>query len=230
MIRVLIALSLAMLATAQANAAGKTVLQQGGEAFGITLPPPDGFCELDAAHPADRDMLSLIQELNAGHNQVLAISAECSQLNALRGKGVLLSNYAMYLMPLSAGEIPSSMSRAQVIESVAGAFGQFDSALDRAEDVMRDRLANADAAIELQDLVNVGLLHRDDDALFTGILTRAVDPATGEEEVTAVVTGLTLVANRIVTLNLSAPYEGRPTLDGLLAEQRQNVQRLLDAN
>jgi len=203
---------------------------QAQNAFGLTLPPPAGFCDLDPSQPADQEMLSVIQQLNAGHNQVLAISADCDQLDSLRAKGKLLTNYAMYLMPLSAGELPVSMSRAELIETIAASLGQFDGALDRAEDIMRDRLNEADAAIELQDLVNIGLLHRDDTALFTGILTRAMDPGTGKEEVTAVVTGLTLVSNRIVTLNLSAPYSGRPTLDGLLDEQRNNIQRLIDAN
>jgi len=228
MVRALLVLSLLTAASAQAAPAGKTPLQKQPHAIGLALPAPNDFCELSRSQPADRYMIETAEQMNAGHNQVLAIFADCGQLAAMRGKGALLSDYAIYMIPHSASDLPPSMTRGEFIDLVAGALGE-SNAFEKAEDIVRNRLSEADAAIELQDLVSLGPLHRDDTALYTGILTRTAEPG-AEVEVTAVVVGLTMVGSQVVTLNLSAPYEGQPTIDALLAEQRDNVQRLIDAN
>ena len=224
MIRIVLALCLVAATTAPAWSADTKTPRS----FGLGLPPPDGYCELSAAYPADRDVLSTADQLNAGHNRVLAIFADCGELDAMRGKGVTLSNYAMYLMPMAAGDAPIAMSRQDMIEALADAFSETD-AVGQARDTIRDRLSEADMAIELQELVGLGLLHRDDTALFTGVLTRTEAQDTGVE-VSAVVTGMTLVGGRLVSLNLGAPYDGQRTVDDLLARQRRNVKALIDAN
>lgn len=224
MFRFWLALSLIVAGTAQAAATD----HKQARAYGLDLPAPDGFCELSAAYPADRDMLTTAEQLNAGHNRVLSIFADCGELDALRGKGVTLSNYAMYMMPMSAGEAPIMLSRAEVIELLANAFQETDP-VGQARDTVRDRIAEADMAIELQELVGLGMLHRDDTALFTGVLTRTAAD-NGDVDVSAVITGMTLVGGRLVTLNLGAPYEGQQTIDGLLLRQRENLRQLIDAN
>lgn len=228
MVRALLVLSLLTATAAAAAPAGKTPLQKEPHALGLALPAPNDFCELSPSQPADRYMLETAEQMNAGHNRVLAIFADCGQLAAMRGKGAVLNDYAMYMIPLSAADLPPTMTRAEFIELVAGTLGEPDT-VEKAEDIVQNRLSEANAAIELQDLVSLGPLHRDDVALYTGVLARTAE-AGAEVEVTAVVVGVTMIDGQVVTLNLSAPYEGQRTIDALLAEQRDNVQRLIDAN
>ena len=213
---------------AQAAPLGKTPLQDASSPYGVALPAPNGYCELTRTHPADREMLALTEQMNAGHNRVLGVFTDCSQLASMRGKGAVLTDHAIYLSPVSADGLPPTMKRSEFLNLVAGELENTD-AFERAEDIVRDRLSEADAAINLQDLVNLGPLYRDDSALYTGVLTRTDQGGAGVE-VTAVIIGLTLVSGHVVSLNLSAPYEGQPTIDRLLADQRRNIDRLIAAN
>ena len=226
MVRVLLVLCLFTTAAAAAPA-GKTPRQKEAHVLGLSLPAPNDFCQLTHAEPADRDMLAILEQMNAGHNRVLAVFADCGQLAAMRGKGAALSDHAMYMMPNSAANLPA-MTRADFIDMVVGAF-EGTAAIEKAETIARERLAEADAAIELQNLVNLGPLYRDDTALFTGFLTRTERADIGVE-VTAIVSALTIIDGQVVTLNLSAHYESQSTIDGLLAAQRANMDRLIAAN
>ena len=213
---------------AQAAPVGKTSQQDASSPYGLALPAPNGYCELTRTDPADREMLAITEQMNAGHNRVLGVFTDCSQRAAMRRKGAVLTDHAIYLSPVSADGLPPSMKRSEFLNLVAGELENTD-AFERAEDIVRDRLSEADAAISLQDLVNLGPLYRDHSALYTGVLTRTEQGGAGID-VTAVVIGLTLVAGQVVSLNLSAPYEGQPTIDRLLADQRRNIDRLIAAN
>ena len=228
MLRIMPALCILVAAAASAAPIDKTLQQKEARSYGLEMPAPNGYCPLSRSRLADREMLDTTEQLNAGHNRVLAIFAECGQLEAMRAKGAIVSNYAMYLMPLSAGEAPLEMPRAELIEAFAQALTQ-NEPFAQARETARDRIAEADLAIELQDMVGLGLLHRDDTAVFTGVLTRTAVEGAGID-VSAVVSGMTLISGRIVSLNLAAPYEGQQTVESLLAQQRGNIRQLLDSN
>ena len=228
MLRIMPALCILVAAAASAAPIDKTLQQKEARSYGLEMPAPNGYCALSPSHFADREMLDTTEQLNAGHNRVLAIFAECGQLQAMRAKGAIVSNYAMYLMPLSAGDAPLEMPRAELIEALAQALNQNDP-FARARDTVRERIEEADMAIELQDMVGLGLLHRDDTAVFTGVLTRTAVEGAGID-VSAVVSGMTLISGRIVSLNLAAPYDGQETVDSLLAQQRGNIRQFLDSN
>ncbi len=228
MLRTLLVVCVFIAGAASAAPIEKSLLQKEARSYGLEMPAPNGYCALSPSHLADRGMLHNTELLNAGHNRVLAIFADCGQLDAMRAKGAVVSNYAMYLMPLSAGEEPLEMPRADLIDALAHALTQ-DDPFALARDTVQERIAEADMSIELQDMVGLGLLHRDDTAVFTGVLTRtAIDGA--DVDVSAVVSAMTLVSGRIVSLNLAAPYEGQQTVDSLLAQQRGNIRLLLDSN
>jgi hypothetical protein len=48
----------------------------------LNLPPPTGYCELSEADPGDAHMLSALGSiLGTGGNRLLAVSADCRQLD-----------------------------------------------------------------------------------------------------------------------------------------------------
>lgn len=228
MIRTLVALCLLAAGTTAAAAIEKSRQQNNARPYGLELPAPGGYCDLSTAHAADQEMVDATEQLNAGHNRVLSIFAECGQLAAMRADYSQLSNYGSYLAPLSAGDAPLSMSRAELLDALGTVIGGNDP-FGRVGDILRDRITEADMAFELQDVIGLGLLDQDDRAVYTGALTRTV-AEDGAVDVTAVVAGMTLVAGRIVSLNLAAPYEGKQTVSSLLDQQRDNLRRLIEAN
>ena len=185
----------------------------------LSVPPPDGYCILDPDHPSDLAMLNEARQFNAGHNSVIAIFTDCRQLATLRSYGGTMSEFVAYMSPQSATWLAPDMSRGQLIDWFAAAFADSES-FDTAE---------AEAALQRQDEVSLGILDRSDTALFTGTLVRAADDGSGID-VNAVVGGITAVGGMTLTVNYHAPYLGPATIDQMLARQRVNLQRLVDAN
>ena len=185
----------------------------------LSVPPPDGYCILDSGHPSDLAMLNEARQFNAGHNSVIAIFTECRKLATLRSYGGTMSEFVVYMSPQSATWLAPDMSRGQLIDWFAAAF----------EDSESFNTAEAEAALQRQDEVSLGVLDRSDTALFTGTLVRAADDGSGVD-VNAVVGGITAVGGMTLTVNLHAPYLGPPTIDRMLAQQRVNLQRLVEAN
>lgn len=194
----------------------------------LVLPIPDRYCELSAVHPMDREMLEITAQINASHNYVLSIFADCEQLVAWRAEGSDFEQYGMYLSPLTSHGRRYSMTRSDFVGQVAKEFGQFDQ-MDTVGEEMKKRVKEAEVSINLHEMVHLGLLHADDWAAYTGVLQRVSDDS-GYEANVAVVTGMTLLQGQVVTLNLSAPYEGQKTVQALLRQQQRNVRELVDAN
>lgn len=174
---------------------------------------------LDSDHPADLAVLNDSRQSNAGHNSVIAIFTECGKLATLRSYGGMLTEFVTYMSPQSATWLAPDMSRAQLIDWFATGH----------EDGEHFNVTEAEAAIQRQDTASLGILDRNDAALFTGALVRAADGGTGVDA-NAVVAGITAVGGMTITVYLHAPYLGPETIDQLLAEQRVNLQRLVDAN
>ena len=178
--------------------------------------------------PADRDLLALLRQVNSKRNVVLAMFADCGELNSFRAKGTALSRTGSYLAPFTAAHKTLKMSRAKFADVIAKQLKREDLASSAHEEAKK-RVREADAKSVLEENVNLGLIHQDDSGAFLGLLQNWSYEG-GEQIRVAVVTGMTVVRRKIVSINLSAPHQGWLTVERLLAAQRKNINRLIVAN
>jgi hypothetical protein len=196
--------------------------------LGVALPLPQGHCPMSEQQPAEREIIELTRQINQGRNFVMAMFADCGELESLRGEGRALDNYGGYLAPISAGTEPLAMPRGQFLAAIAKAFAQQDP-VAAIEDEMRERVERADLALEVGEMAGLGLIHQDDTAVYTGVIQSLVMEDGSSERVVAI-TGITLVQGHPVSVNLFAPFRDSATVETLLVAQRQNLARFVAAN
>lgn len=224
--RLLLVTVLAGLLAGAAPAAAQTAAAQPGP--GIELPIPAGHCPLDAAKPADREIIALTEEINRGRNEVLGMFANCGELAALRTEGRPLANYGGFLAPVAAGSGRLDMPRADFLDAIANVFREQDPFAE-VEGEMRQRVEQANLSLEVEDMAGLGLVSEDDAAVYTGVVQN-VTLEDGRHLRVAAITGVTLLRGHPISLNLFAPYQDPATVERLLAAQRRNLQHLVAAN
>lgn len=204
--------------------------QGGADLYGtrIDLPMPAGYCRMSEEIPADRDLISLLRDINSGRNIVLAMFADCAELRSFRTGDAVLSRMGSYLAPFAAAHRTIKMSRAAFAGVVAKQLQRKDK-VSAAHAEARKKVEEADANARMEENVNLGLLHRDDTGAFLGLLQNWSYEG-GETTRVAVVTAMTVVRRKVISINLSAPHRGWATVERLLAAQRGNIGRLIDAN
>src|SRR5438128_7490053 len=84
-------------------------------AASLNLPPPAGYCDLTEQQPSDARMIKIVGDLLAGRNELLAMSADCRQLeNCRAGKEPVLDDYAQYQTLIAAKD--ANLSRADAVK------------------------------------------------------------------------------------------------------------------
>jgi len=194
----------------------------------VVLPVPKGYCALNKENPADKEVISSIEQVNAGRNTVLMTFADCKQLQAFRTEGQDLSNYGGYLAPASVRQ-PVKTPRAQFVADFAKVFKQQKGLVDQAVEEAKRRVKAQNAGTEIEQNVNLGLLHSDETAVYTGVSQTWQVEGGGKTQIVTVA-GLTLVRERVISVNLSAPGNGKDAVNALLAVQRGIVRALIAAN
>lgn len=221
------ALALAIAAPARAEPPAKVSIY-GTE---VVLPIPPGNCRLNEAVPADKEMLDMMRRINKGRNLVLAVFANCESLTAHRAKGAPLSITGSYLASLTAAKKRVSMPRSHFTKMMARILNnkKMQPKIQAAQDEAKKRVKNADVGGSLDGNQNLGVLHQDDDGAYLG-LVQTWRTEGGPPAKFATIVGMTLVRQKAISMNLAADYEGTKTLDALLAQQRENIRRLIAAN
>jgi hypothetical protein len=200
-------------------------------AAALTLPAPQGYCELTEQQPADVRLINVIGDLVAAtKNELLAVSADCGQLEAWRtGKLKTLDDYAQYQTPVDA--MDSAATRNEAVKEVcvsARAEGEKSAAA-----VATDLNARVDVAVKgakLNETGFLGVLAEDADACYFGLLLKAHTEGSGDEESQLMISAATVVKGKVIYYNLSTIHHDAATVTAALARHRRNVAALLAAN
>ena len=146
---------------------------------------------------ADRAAISLIERVNETRNTLLVMFADCKQLKAFRSEAHGLSDYGSYLAPRSAKK-PVKMPRARFAKLIGAQFEKQKVAIKKAQEEAAARIKSSGLETNMQNNVNLGLIHRDDNAAYTGLLQTWYREGAELTRV-ATVTALTLVRKRVIS-------------------------------
>ena len=143
----------------------------------VQMEPDSDQCPLDEkAGEADRITVTQQRQVNQDLNEVLAIFVPCSELGAFRA-GEPLRRYGILLTPYLEGRIQTlpGMSRSEFLEVMNS---QWEKGASVNEEEARERISQATPGTRLADSRQLGVLHRDDSAVYTGLFTRFVSGGT----------------------------------------------------
>jgi hypothetical protein len=195
----------------------------------VTLPPPEGFCDMTEQEPSDNRMIQALAGMLA-HAKIepLSLSADCAQLEAWRG-GLrpLLDDFAQYQTPISLKE--SSFPRDQAIEETCKVLRAQGGLVEGMTGDLNARLKTVMEEAKFNELKFLGVLNQGADACYFGLLQKLqTQPGTQKTQVS--VTAITAVNGKLVNYVLSAAYQNEDTVPALLARHQRNVAALFAAN
>jgi hypothetical protein len=196
----------------------------------LMLPAPEGHCQLTEQQPADARAIKVIGDALAGtQNELLAVSADCGQLEAWRASTVpALDDHAQYQTPIPAKDLyyPRAPS---VKQFCANARAQGEKTAAGATPDLNTRLEAAIKGAKYNETSFLGVLAEDDDACYFGqLLKMRTEIGTEKNQVT--ISATTLVKGKILFYNLYTVYRGPDTVPAALARHQRNVPALLAAN
>lgn len=198
----------------------------------VSLPPPPGYCEMDAAQAADARMLATVNEmLGATGNRLVVASAECKQLKEWRkGKRASIDNLAQYqtLSSLEEGQL-SAPPEIAVKELCSQMREQTEQLMDDVAGNLRDRAEKAMQNVKFEDTKFLGVIAQEPLACYGALLQKS-KAETGAERAEATVFVTTVIKGKIVYSYLFAPYVSGDTVTAMLAQQKTNLARLHIAN
>jgi hypothetical protein len=195
----------------------------------LSLPPPTGYCELNERQPSDARMIKVVSDLLAGRNELLAMSADCGQLQNWRsGKQPVLDDYAQYQTLVAAKG--SNFPRAQAVKQICTQIraegeklvaGQTAEVNKRVETVLKE--------IKINDSRLLGVLAEDADACYFALLQKLKTEA-GAEKTQLIMSAVTIIKGKILYYYLMMPYSDAGTVNTALDRQKTNVAAVLKAN
>jgi len=187
---------------------------------------PNGYCEA-GNHPADAEMVRRTREGIGNSNQIIVLFADCKELEDFRkDKRTMIDNYGQMLAQQTPkGQILSfkGVSRAEYIQKISDRSSYFPEAFKKAEARAKEFIPG-NPSIE-----NLGLLSTDSNGLYFGLLM-VLSNDTGKLRTVVGVSGMTLVKERSISINLYQVYKKTPDLRGLLTRQQSAMANFVRSN
>jgi len=185
------------------------------DAGGVVLKfdPPEGYC----LYPAD--LMSAVQAMHKQANRdnvVHTAFGDCDQLKGRVEAGARIKDFGIVMTPTAT--LGKPLTRAALDE-----FAREIVDPSQLQKSTAQRLHEAISRLDMQSFSPVGVLDRDDSAIYFGFLSKL---RAGDSTFTqAGVLALTIVRNRLVSLYLYSDYTKNPrtTLQALLTKDKASV-------
>jgi hypothetical protein len=211
-----------------ASASGALSAQATLGQVSVTLPPPAGFCELNASNSRDSRMLSILSGLaEKSGNKLLAMSADCGQLaDAHAGRRQVLDDFAQYQTRSAIVDRPPSESVAQTCVTLRTRGSTFAAAL---WPDMKARIESAVEKVRINETSFIGVLAEDSHACYAAWVEKGRTEA-GTDKTQVTVGAVTIIRSRSIYVYRSAVYQNPDTIDAALAKFKADVAALVAAN
>lgn len=192
----------------------------------FTLPdPPSGMCPLDPNQDADRAAISDMHIAAQGSYKLLALSAECQQLKALRAGSTKVRFLSQYATLMAQQNAPVKLNRRATVLALSYAVG-----LTSAFSSVATEAAQADVPDETRKYRSSyhGIVKQTEDYLIVGSEQRHVARKT--DYAVAVVSLITVVDGAIVTANFFAPANDDSSFTTLALQAEAYGKQLIAKN
>jgi len=199
----------------------------------ISLVLPAGHCRLERGKASDRHVITTVERVTAKTNRVLAVFADCGELEAFRaGRQATLDNFGQYMTPKKGNRI--KLTPAAFAQQMTEFFkSQGAEILRGAEADTRERIGTLRIGIAMGETRMLGVLRTDERASYLGIVQN-LKLADGTSKLQVGVSGFGLIKERVVTLNLYSRFTegpvGAETTMKLLEKATQSFAATTDAN
>ena len=195
----------------------------------IVLPVPSGYCELEQAQPSDARMIDGLRRALAGQNELLAISADCGQLNGWRaGTRPLLDDYVQVQTLISARD--ATIPRAEGIKQICAPLRTEGEKLFAGVTTdVKTRMETAFKDVKVNEMRFLGVLAEDASGCYFALLQKLRTEA-GTDKTQVTVGTATIVKGKLVYYYSYAPYVNADTVTAMLTRHQSNVAALLAAN
>ena len=195
----------------------------------VNLPPPTGYCELTEQQPSDARMIKFVTELLAGRNELLAMSADCRQLQNWRtGKQPVLDDYVQYqtLIVTKGSNFPRAAAVKQICAQVRAegeklvAVGT-EEANRRVEGIVKE--------IKINENRVLGVLAEDADACYFATVQK-MRTETGTDKTQVILSAVTTIKGKILYYYSFSLYSDPGTVNTALKRHKANIAAVLKAN
>jgi len=207
-------------------ASAATATQATVEGVSITLPVPAGFCELTSSNPADQRMLETFGDAlaKAHGNLLLSMSADCRQLADWREGQGLLSDYGQYQAPRNA-----SANEETFKQTCAALRQQGGRNFANLKNETKSRIEESVRQMKVNEQRFAGFLGEDPTACYIALLQK-LKAEEGPDVTQLTVLAITMVKDKFLFVNRSAPYVNAETINETFAKLKVTVAALQDAN
>lgn len=194
-----------------------------GDTF-VKLPPPAGFCELTPRYEFDGRTVAVISAYMAGESiKLLAMSADCNQLDEAREGKRQLDDVATYLIENGDIKMPTPFSVASKCSTL-----RILSKSPIGTDVDA-RLASTIERIKVNEAGSVGVIAEDENACYTATLSKN-KTETGMQKVLVVLQANTIIRTKAIIVRRQAVYQDLDTIKAVLPKFKSDVAAFVAAN
>lgn len=197
----------------------------------LETPPPDGFCLTEGKDDALRDLLQQITEARPRlmDKTIGRAFLPCGDTTRSTGDRADLPprHFGFYAVKSRNSENPPATSRSKPVSILSAYIADVGPLYGPAKE-LGERIEKGARDAPLLGAINLGLLGSAPYTLFIGGLSDGKLGPAGT--VMAEVYGASRYGDRILSVLLVAPYQGRETMDSLLAAAKDAMSRTETAN
>jgi len=197
----------------------------------LKLPPPPGYCELDPSEPSDLRLFSILEGAfkNSG-NRLLAISADCTELNDWRArKRKFLDNFAQYQTVIALENLEYQANGAELINTVCKELrAQGEKIVTGMEKDVQARYEEVLKDVKVNETRFIGVLGEEPTICYAAVVERVV--ADGMEKTIVTVWATTIVGGKMVYVYQFAPHVSGNSITDVFALVKAQTVRFKAAN
>ena len=170
----------------------------GNDKTRIKITIPDGYCLLDVNEPSDNRVLTTFDEQAKGKHRRLAFMVNCNQLTAWRiGDLVTFDDFGYILLPEESINQTADKDLDDFLNDMVDEIGHGRKNIirHRGDGYLERYVEQSVIKLENSASVDLGLIHRDNFALYTASLDK-ITTEIGEQKLSGKVTAITQINDK----------------------------------